>query len=114
MQIVGFPMWRLNYEFYFFVFQRNEDTSLFLPVLNIPESEYRLRTDTTYFLSKLNISHNLLTFRNQINLFTLKEEKKLLLTLVDYNVMTGRDAELDDCVVTVFDHHVRERPADTR
>ena len=44
----------------------------------------------------------------------LKEEKKLLLTLVDYNVMTGRDAELDDCVVTVFDHHVRDRPEDTR
>ena len=95
-------------------FQRNQETSLFLPVLNICESEYRLRTDINYFLSKLKIPSDLLTFRDQINLFTLKEERKLALTLVDYNLMTGQDAVLDECVVSVFDHHVRERPESER
>ena len=95
-------------------FQRNEETSLFLPVLNIRENEFRLRTDTAYFLSKLNIPSNLLIFRDQLNLFVLKEERKLALTLVDYNVMTGKDAVLDECVVSVFDHHIRERPVDER
>ena len=95
-------------------FQRNEETSLFLPVLNIRENEFRLRTDTSYFLSKLNISPDLLTFRDQLNLFGLKEERILALTLVDYNVMTGKDAALDECVVSVFDHHVRERSEDKR
>lgn len=95
---------------YFLSKKRKAGTTHLLPVLNILECEYRLRTDTTYFLSKLNVTADLLTFRDQVNLFALKEERKLSLTLVDFNVLTGKDVALDDCVVSVFDHRIRERP----
>ena len=36
------------------------------------------------------------------------------LTLVDHNVLTGQDCVLEDCVVSVIDHHVNERPESER
>lgn len=99
----------LSYSYYLHEKKKNTD-ALFIPVLNIGENEFRLRTDTTYFLTKLKISSDFLTFRDQLDLLRLKQEKKLSLTLVDCNVLTGCDAVLDNCVVSVFDHHMRERP----
>ena len=78
-------------------------------MLNIKAKEHHLHTETTYFFSKLKIPSDLLTFRDQLDLNKIKDEGKLRLTLVDHNVLTGQDHVLDDCVVSVFDHHVNER-----
>ena len=103
----------MNLQIVFYLQKKTAET-LYLPVLNIRENELHLRTDTTFFLSKLKIPCDLLTFRDQVDLLKIKEDKKLSVILVDYNVMTGRDAVLDDCVVSVLDHHERERPESDR
>ena len=87
----------------------SEDGTLIVPVLNIPESQFRLRTETTYFFRKLQIPTSCLVFRDQLDLATLHTDNKLQLTLVDHNILTGSDVIMEDCVSMVIDHHVRER-----
>ena len=83
---------------------------MYIPVLNIQSHEYSIRTEHQYFLEQENsISADLLTFRDHIELTKLHQTGKLVLTLVDHNVLTGSDGDLEDDVVEVIDHHKRER-----
>jgi len=84
-------------------------------VLNIPQEDFRLRTEVTHYLAECGLtSHDLLTFRDQVDLATLRGEGRLALTLVDHNVQREEDAELEDCVVEIVDHHKRTRPDSPR
>ncbi|XP_052785753.1 uncharacterized protein LOC128221254 [Mya arenaria] len=83
--------------------------NIVVPVLNIAASQFRLRTETTYFFSKLEIPTESLIFNDQLDLRILHKQGRLLLTLVDLNCLPSKDEYLEDCVVSVIDHHVRER-----
>ena len=83
-------------------------------MLNIPKEDYRLRTEVTYAFSKLNITEDMLVFRDSLDLMELNEAGKLALTLVDHNVLRGEEYVMESAVTEVIDHHQRERPEDTR
>ncbi|XP_033725960.1 uncharacterized protein LOC117315717 [Pecten maximus] len=91
-----------------------EESCLVVPVLNIPRKKYPLRTETTFFLGKQGISADLLTFRDDLDLSNLNSCKRLVLTLVDHNVLPALDAALEDAVTMVIDHRPRQRPEDDK
>ncbi|XP_077996859.1 uncharacterized protein LOC144450158 [Glandiceps talaboti] len=82
---------------------------VFIPVLNIPQEDYRLRTEVTYFLRRLGITDTSLVFRDNIDLRDLHSQGKLSLTLVDQNVLPQKDTDLESIVVEVIDHHSNQR-----
>ncbi len=85
-----------------------------VPILNIPADDYRLRTEVTHCLSKYNIASDLLTFRSEVNLEKLQDNKRLTMTLVDHNVLPEEDARLESSVVDVIDHHKQDREESAR
>ncbi|XP_039606356.1 exopolyphosphatase PRUNE1 isoform X1 [Polypterus senegalus] len=80
-----------------------------IPVLNIPRSEFALRTENTYFLNENQISEDWLIFKNEIDLHELHQSGLLTLTLVDHHVLPRKDQILEEAVVDVIDHRPLER-----
>lgn len=90
---------------------KNKETdSAVIPLMNIAEKEYRLKTEVVFFLERHSIPSDLLTFRDQIDLQSLKKDagRKLEVVLVDHHQLADRDAYLADCVVKVIDHRPRD------
>ncbi|XP_012063618.1 PREDICTED: protein prune homolog [Atta cephalotes] len=81
-----------------------------IPVMNIPEKEFRIKTEVVYSLKSHNISLNLLTFRDQIHLQNIQNDanKKLELILIDHHTLANKDFELKPSIVMIIDH----RPLD--
>ncbi|XP_058502782.1 exopolyphosphatase PRUNE1 [Solea solea] len=82
---------------------------LALPLMNIRSHELALRSDNIFLLHQSGVSHDLLTFRDQLDLRALHREQRLHLTLVDHNVLSSSDSDLEGAVVEVIDHHLLER-----
>ncbi|XP_061180550.1 uncharacterized protein LOC133189157 isoform X2 [Saccostrea echinata] len=82
---------------------------LCLPVLNTQKSKFHLKTDTKFLLSHTGINPDYLTFRDDLDLHDLHQQGRLILTLVDHNVLVGHDSSLEDSVVMVIDHRPLER-----
>ncbi|XP_060614030.2 exopolyphosphatase PRUNE1 [Anolis sagrei] len=87
----------------------SESKAAFIPVLNIPRSDFPLRTESTFLLREQGIPENFLVFRDEIDLVALHKEGLLSLTLVDHHVLPSRDAALEEAVVEVLDHRPLER-----
>ncbi|XP_076248242.1 exopolyphosphatase PRUNE1-like isoform X3 [Calliopsis andreniformis] len=77
--------------------------------MNIPEREYRVKTEVVYFLKRHDIPSNLLTFRDQIDLIALKDKGiDMEVVLVDHHSLPDEDIFLKDNVVRVIDHRPRD------
>ncbi|XP_061462814.1 exopolyphosphatase PRUNE1 isoform X2 [Rhineura floridana] len=94
---------------YFFAKTTPESNGVFVPVLNIPRSEFPLRTESTFLLKEQHVSESSIIFRDEINLATLHQAGLLSLTLVDHHVLPSGDAALEKAVVEVIDHRPMER-----
>ncbi|XP_071140640.1 uncharacterized protein PF3D7_1120600-like isoform X2 [Mytilus edulis] len=99
---------------YFLTLTSGTKDIVFIPVLDIPQQKYHLRTETTFLLRKHGISDELLTFNDQIDLDDLHRQLKLKLSLVDHNILPQKYIGLDDCVVSVTDHRPQVRKQDNR
>ena len=62
-------------------------SSLVLPVLNIPRSQFHLQADILLLLRESGITTESLVFRDQVDLARLHGERRLVLTLVDHSVL---------------------------
>lgn len=80
-----------------------------VPLLNIRQVEFPLRSDSVLLLQQLHLSSDLLLFRDQLDLQDLNQAGRLRLTLVDHNVLPSSDSDLEGAVVQVIDHHRLER-----
>ncbi|CAL8298179.1 unnamed protein product [Gadus morhua 'NCC'] len=80
-----------------------------LPLLNVPRSEFPLRTDNVFLLRQAGVPQELLLFREQLDLLQLQRDGRLTLTLVDLNVLPSSDRDLEGAVVEVIDHRLLER-----
>ncbi|CAL8354703.1 unnamed protein product [Arctogadus glacialis] len=80
-----------------------------LPLLNVPRSEFPLRTDNVFLLRQAGVPQELLLFREQLDLLQLQRDGRLTLTLVDHNVLPSSDRDLEGAVVEVIDHRLLER-----
>ncbi|XP_015122140.1 exopolyphosphatase PRUNE1 isoform X1 [Diachasma alloeum] len=79
-----------------------------IPLLNIPKREFKIKTEVVFHLQHHGIQLEHLSFRDEIELKNLSNEKKLELCLVDHHTLNEHDASLADSVVQVIDH----RPQD--
>ncbi|XP_036949809.1 exopolyphosphatase PRUNE1-like isoform X1 [Acanthopagrus latus] len=86
-------------------------SSLVLPVLNIPRSQFHLQADVLLLLRESGITTESLVFRDQVDLARLHGERRLVLTLVDHSVLQSTDSCLEGAVVEVIDHHQLQRTA---
>ena len=86
-----------------------KDDTVYIPLLNIPLDKFRLRTEVTHALGQYEIREQLLTFRDQISLTALQEQKKLHLTLVDFHVLPSKDSYLESAVREIIDHRKLDR-----
>ncbi|XP_010872021.2 exopolyphosphatase PRUNE1 [Esox lucius] len=80
-----------------------------VPVLNIRRAEFPLRSDNVLLLKESGVPLEVLVFRDEVDLAGLHKAKRLALTLVDHNVLSSADRELEEAVVEVIDHHHLER-----
>ncbi|XP_038828400.1 exopolyphosphatase PRUNE1-like [Salvelinus namaycush] len=80
-----------------------------VPVLNIPRAEFHLRSDNVFLLKESGVPPEALVFRDEVDLAGLHRAKRLMLTLVDHNVLPSADIDLEEAVVEVIDHHHLER-----
>ncbi|CAK9802453.1 Exopolyphosphatase PRUNE1 [Anthophora plagiata] len=81
-----------------------------IPVMNIFEREYLVKTEVVFYLTRHDITRDLLTFRDQIDLKNLAEDvnRKLEVVLVDHHTLRDEDAFLVNSVVKVIDHRPRD------
>lgn len=85
-----------------------------IPVLNIARRDFSLRTEVTFLLKEYELMWDSLTFRDEIDLESLSNAKRLKLHLVDHNRLYN-DPGLEDTVVEIIDHHKDDRsPSLTR
>lgn len=90
--------------------KHDQDDIAVIPVMNIPEKEFRIKTEVVYSLKSHNIPLNLITFRDQIDLQSIQNDanKKLELILVDHHTLSNEDFALNSSVIAIIDH----RPLD--
>ena len=81
---------------------------LFVPVMNVPRADYKLRTEATYLMSAAGIEADMLTFIDEVDLPALKAAGGLKLILIDHNKLAASQAELSGAVAGVVDHHKDE------
>ncbi|XP_061737837.1 exopolyphosphatase PRUNE1 [Nerophis ophidion] len=93
----------------YFLSKTGGGETLSLPLLNIRQADLVLRPDNVFLLRKAGLSPDLLLFRDQLNLGALRRAGRLLLTLVDHNILPSSDSDLEGAVVEVIDHHLLER-----
>ncbi|XP_040394567.1 exopolyphosphatase PRUNE1 isoform X3 [Cygnus olor] len=72
---------------YFLAKTSSPPKAAFIPVLNIPRSDFALRTETTLLLREQGIAETSLIFRDEIDLARLHQAGLLSLTLVDHHVL---------------------------
>ncbi|XP_048337792.1 exopolyphosphatase PRUNE1 [Sphaerodactylus townsendi] len=93
---------------YFFAKTAPEKRAAFIPVLNIPRSDFPLRTESTFLLKEHRIPESAIIFRDEIDLLDLHRAGLLSLTLVDHHVLPSQDTALEEAVVEVVDHRPLE------
>ncbi|EMP27954.1 Protein prune like protein [Chelonia mydas] len=96
-----------------------ESRAAFVPVLNIPRSEFPLRTESAFLLQEQQIPDSCLIFRDEIDLHALHRAGLLSLTLrgalsrapplTSPSCPPSGDAALEEAVIEVIDHRPLER-----
>ncbi|CAL4153510.1 unnamed protein product, partial [Meganyctiphanes norvegica] len=103
----------LIYAYHLYSLNQNKKSFSFIPLLNIPQADYALRTEIIFWLRKHDIQEEFLTFRNELDLESQLSNGELEITLVDHNILPANDAALEPAVVQVLDHHKLERQVDS-
>ncbi|MFU8896392.1 MAG: DHHA2 domain-containing protein [Gammaproteobacteria bacterium] len=80
----------------------------FVPLINVPRADYKLRTEAVFLFSSVGITADLLTFIDEVDLDALQAGDGLELILVDHNVLSAAQGALADAVGGVVDHHKDE------
>lgn len=77
----------------------------FVPLVNIPRADYKLRTEAVYLLSAVGIEPDLLAFIDEVDLDAMRAAGELELVLVDHNALAAAQAGLAPAVTGIIDHH---------
>lgn len=82
--------------------------SAFVPLINVPRDDFKLRTEAVYLFREAGIDPGLMLFADEVNLDALKAKGKLKITLIDHNKLASFQEQFADCVVEILDHHKDE------
>ena len=97
------------YAFFKETINPKKESEIFMPVINIPKDDLRLRNEIIYLFSQTKINIKNLIFLDQIDFKHLAEQKKLKLILVDHNKISHKQEFLSDYIEEVIDHHEDEK-----
>jgi exopolyphosphatase len=81
---------------------------VYLPLINIPRADFKLRTESVYLFNATGIELRNLLFADEVDLGRLQETRRLRLTLVDHNKLAASQSRHQDSVEAIFDHHEDE------
>ncbi|XP_039266452.2 exopolyphosphatase PRUNE1-like [Styela clava] len=86
-----------------------------IPVLNIPQNMFRLKTETVHLLKKFEISQNDLIFQDTVDFHDLfcNHKQNVKITLLDHHVLSRSDEYLYPMVSEVIDHRTQAREYDS-
>ncbi|XP_047104295.1 exopolyphosphatase PRUNE1-like isoform X1 [Schistocerca piceifrons] len=87
---------------------RNPNIGTVIPILNIPQEDFILKTEVCYYLKKCGVPLGNLFFRDTINFDLLMSSSELGIVLVDHHALSDKDTSLKPYVIEVIDH----RPLD--
>ncbi len=80
----------------------------YVPVINIPRADYKLRTEAVYLFTEAGIDPDWLIFIDEIDLAALNSRGRLKIALVDHNKPAAAQADFASTVIEVIDHHKDE------
>ncbi len=86
---------------------KNPD-EIYLPLINIPAEDFKLRTEAVYLFAEAGIETSNLLFIDEINLKEMHKSGKLKVTLIDHNKLSGSQEYLASSVSEIIDHHKDE------
>ena len=98
---------------YYLQSQNKDDKSIYLPLINIPKKDFKLRTEAVYLFSEAGIDSENLIFNDEINIDEIAKSGKLSLILVDHNRISAGLSSYSDKVIEVIDHHKDEEIYDS-
>lgn len=81
-------------------------------MLNVPDSDYRLKTEVVFLFSKYGIDKSDLIFVNDLD--TLRKTGAYSIHLVDHNVLTDSQSDMEPKVTTIVDHHNQDCTTDNK
>lgn len=79
-----------------------------LPIINIPRSDFSLRTEAVWLFSEAGVDVDSLVFIDEVDLESIQKSGHLDLVLVDHNKLPAFLSSLSAPVVEVVDHHADE------
>ncbi len=86
----------------------NDDDIIYIPLMNIPREDFKLRTEAVYLFGEAGIQTDNLLFTDEINIEEIGKSGKLKFILVDHNRISKTFEKYSDLVIEVIDHHADE------
>lgn len=77
----------------------------FIPLINIPRADFKLRTEAVYLFSAAGVAVDHLFFSDEVDLDRLQGNDRLRLTLIDHNKLASSQERYEGSVVEIIDHH---------
>jgi exopolyphosphatase len=84
------------------------DGIAYVPVINVPREDYKLRTEAVYLFSEAGIDPDWLIFIDEIDLKALNGAGRLKVALVDHNSLAATQEAFASAVIELVDHHKDE------
>ena len=86
----------------------NDEKSIYVPLINIPKEDFKLRTEAVYLFAEAGIEIDNLIFSDEINIEEISKSEKLNIILVDHNRISAKLENYSGNVIEVVDHHKDE------
>jgi len=93
---------------YSYLLSQTEGARNILPVINIPHSDFSLRTEAVWLFAEVGIDTSNLVFTDEIDLDALQSAGRLELVLIDHNKLPAAYTNWSAPVVEILDHHADE------
>ena len=86
----------------------DEKSPVFLPLINTPRADFKLRTEAVHLFEVTGIDLGNLLFADDVDLDSLQKSGRLRLTLVDHNKLASFQSRYQELVEAILDHHEDE------
>lgn len=86
-----------------------DETVNAIPLINIPRTDFKLRTEAVYLFDAAGISNDDLIFEEDIDLKRLNNQNLLSLVLVDHNKLSSAHSDYKNSITGILDHHADEK-----
>lgn len=93
----------ISYAYFKFI-ENSRDAQPFIPIINIPREDLKLRRDIVHVLKDININEDLLFFIDDMKKWK-QENKNIEAVLVDHNEVVNEAKKYINKVIGIIDHH---------